>query len=370
VKKFFVTLGVFIALSVAAHAAGLKEESIGLPVVFSGGKRAETVTLDAMVIRPDDGRRHPLVVLNHGAPRNADDRAGMTPRSMRAQAREFARRGWTVVAFMRRGYGESEGDYVETSGRCDSPDYEKSGLTSAEDVRAVIRAMKDMPYVDGTKIISVGQSAGGFATVALSSDPPPGLIAAISFAGGRGSFRPDEVCVADRLVRAYGTFGATSRIPMLWVYTENDRFFGPALARKFHSAFTEAGGRAQFIAAPAFGEDGHSLFSERGLPVWTRYVDDFLARQNLTQVNQLLPIRDEASIDYPKGLNARGREAFLKYLDASDHKAFVMASDGAFGWRSGQKTIGDAIGSATEYCRKNTTKRCRTVMIGDEEADD
>ena len=242
-KRFVAVIALLFAL-VPPAAAGLVEEEIGLPVSFGPMGRSGTVRLDALIVRPDDGQRHPLAVLNHGAPRDGADRAAMNPGSMRAQAREFARRGWAVVAFMRRGYGRSEGDYVESSGKCASPDYVASGRNSADDVRAVIQAMKARPYVDGTRIISVGRSAGGFATVALTADPPPGLLSAISFAGGRGSTRPDYVCDEDRLVDAYATFGRTSRIPMLWVYAENDHWFVPPLAQRLFAAFTGAGGCA------------------------------------------------------------------------------------------------------------------------------
>ncbi len=289
---------------------------------------------------------------------------------MRFQAREFARRGWAAIAVMRRGYGQSEGEFVEGNGRCASPDYLASGRNSADDVRAVIRAMKDQPYVDGSRIISIGRSAGGFATVALTADPPPGLVAAISFAGGRGSTRPDEVCAPDRLMDAFATFGRTSRIPMLWVYAENDHFFGPALADRFHAAFTRTGGRASLIAAPAFGEDGHQLFSEKGAPVWEPYVDDFLARQNLTLADRLLPVSNTvASVAYPEGLGAQGREAFAKYLNASDHKAFVMSSDGHFGWRTGRRTVEDAVEEATDFCQQHTREPCSAVMIDDKPAE-
>lgn len=361
-----VVVAILLGLAAPAWAGGLAEEEIGLPVSFAETGQNASITLEALVIYPDDGQRHPLAVLNHGAPRKADDRAGMSPRSMRAQAREFARRGWAVVSFMRRGYGGSQGNYVESSGKCAAPDYLTSGSNSAEDIRAVIRAMRNKPYVDGNTIISVGRSAGGFATVALTADPPPGLVAAISFAGGRGSMAPDEVCTPDRLVAAFAHFGRTSRIPMLWVYAENDHFFAPALARRFHAAFTGAGGNAEFIAAPAFGTDGHGLFSEKGAPIWTRYVDDFLARRNLTLTSQLLPARDNATVHYPKGLGAQGREAYLKYLDGPGHKAFVMSSDGHFGWRTGQRTIDTAVDQATEYCRRNTPTLCYAVMIDDE----
>ncbi|CUW38233.1 Dienelactone hydrolase [Magnetospirillum sp. XM-1] len=356
-------LALFVGFVPAARA-GLVEEAGGLAVSFSEGGRA--VALDALIIRPDDRLRHPLAVLSHGAPRDAADRETMSPGAMRAQAREFARRGWVVVTFMRRGYGQSEGEYVESSGKCASPDYVTSGRRSADDIRAVIRAMAAKPYVDASRILSVGRSAGGLATVALAADPPPGLVAAISFAGGRGSVRPDEVCVPARLVEAFATFGKTSRVPMLWVYAENDHFFGPALARQFHDAFAGAGGKAEFIAAAPFGNDGHSLFSEKGQPIWTRYVDDFLARQHLTLVDRLLPSRDEASITYPGRLSAQGKESFRKFLDASDHKAFALSGDGSYGWRSGQKTIDAAVEDAMANCRKNAKRTCRTVMIDDE----
>ena len=126
-----------------------------------------------------------------------------------------------------------------------------------------------------------GVSAGGFASIALSADPPPGLAAVINFAGGRGSRADNDVCDEAALVRAFATMGKTSRIPMLWVYAGNDKFFGPELAQRMHAAFTAAGGHARFIDAPAFGRDGHTLFSAIGAPVWTPMVDAFLREMKL-----------------------------------------------------------------------------------------
>ena len=34
---------------------------------------------------------------------------------------------------------------------------------------------------------------------------------------------------------------------MLWFYIENDTFFGPALLKRMHEAFTAAGGSADII---------------------------------------------------------------------------------------------------------------------------
>jgi dienelactone hydrolase len=337
--------------------AGLVEEDGFLPAVIAG----RTVRLEALVVRPDDGARHPLAVLSHGAPREAGKRPDMHPRSRIAEAREFARRGWVAVVAMRRGYGLSEGDYAESSGRCDSPDYERAGRASAEDIRAVIAAMAARPYVDASTVLGVGQSAGGLATVALTADPPPGLVAAINFAGGRGSSAPDQVCSADRLVAAFGVFGRSSRVPMLWVYADNDHYFGPALAQRFHAAFTAAGGQARFVAAPAFRDDGHGLFSKDGIPLWTRTVDDFLAERRLTQIDKPMPMPTRTDVAFPRGLDAEGRAAFLAFLDAPTHKAFATSPSGAWGWRSGRRDAETAAAEALESCSRHSRTPCSVV---------
>lgn len=363
--------GILCALTMmATHAmaAGLIEERVALQASFPGVGRSQTIALDALVVRPGGGARHPLVVINHGAPRNVQDRATMSPSAMRAQAREFARRGWVAVTFMRRGYGESEGDFAESYGTCDGPDYVQAGTASAQDVRAVIGAMSAMPYVDTSRVVSVGRSAGGFATVALTADPPPGLVAAINFAGGRGSIRPDEVCGPSELIKAFRTFGTSSRVPMLWVYSENDRFFSPTLARRFHKAFTSAGGVAELVVTPEFGDDGHNLFSEKGAPIWTPYTDAFLERQKLASMERPRAQRDQAKPPYPPGLGARGKQAFLKYLESAPHKAFVTAPNGSFGWRTGRATVDEAVEEATEYCEEGADE-CFAVMIDDRPVD-
>jgi hypothetical protein len=68
---------------------------------------------------------------------------------------------------------------------------------------------------------------------------------------------------------------------MLWVYAQNDHFFSPRIAAEFYKAFTAAGGTARFVCASPFGTDGHHLFSQAGILVWTAMVDAFLQSENL-----------------------------------------------------------------------------------------
>ena len=109
----------------------------------------------------------------------------------------------------------------------------------------------------------------------------PGLVAVVNFAGGRGSRGPNDVCSPEALVRAMARYGAASHVPQLWIYAENDLFFGPELARRMHEAFVGSGGRAEFVRAPGFGRDGHRLFGAGGPGAWGSYVDPFLRSQGL-----------------------------------------------------------------------------------------
>ena len=115
-----------------------------------------------MLVRPAAAGKYPLVLMNHGAPRKPADRAGMTPLAFLPQMMEFARRGCAVAAVMRRGFGDSGGGFAETAGTCQNPDYLASGRSAAKDLRAAIEYLSRRPDIDATRIMSVGQSAGGF----------------------------------------------------------------------------------------------------------------------------------------------------------------------------------------------------------------
>ena len=350
-------------------AEGIRLDVRSIPVVISGSRGGASVELEAMVVRPDDALPHPLAVLNHGSPRSPDDRPTMTPYSLWAQAVAFARRGWVAVAFMRRGYGRSGGEWAETYGSCSNPDYVTAGRAGANDIAAVAKFMMTEPYVSKDKWISVGHSAGAFATVALTADPPPGLTAAISFAPGRGSTSPDAVCGEQQLVSAFAQYGRTSRVPLLWVSADNNHFFGPRLVPRLTGAFSKAGGNLTYIKAPSFGSDGHQLFSAaNGIPVWSPIVDRFLASNNLVFRDHLIEI-PSPNVAAPASLSTRGRAAFKTYLDSGPNKAFAVAGGQRFGWATGRRSIDDARKEALGYCASGTSAKCSIVNVNNKPAE-
>jgi dienelactone hydrolase len=324
--------------------------------------------LEAVMVRPNDNAPHPLALLTHGTPRESNDRVEMTPLRFIPQAREFARRGWTAVIVMRRGYGESGGGYAEDGGVCTRfPDFVGPTKESVRDLRESVAYLDTRPEVDPSRMIAAGVSTGGLAMVGLAADPPPGLIAAINFAGGRGSRAPDTVCNIDYLVRAFGEFGSHAKVPMLWIYSANDHFFSPSLAKRFYAVFTQAGGKATFLMAPPFGEDGHHLFSQRGIPTWAPMVDEFLKQQNAVLRDTLLQIPVPA-VDFPAGLPDSAHDGFQEYLLSAPHKAYVLTTDGNAFVSVGRRTTEEAEKLTMKECNKESKKKaaCALVMTDDQ----
>lgn len=326
-----------------AAAETYYREDLRIPMEAAGPRG-----LEAMLLRPSGTQRYPLALLSHGTPRESAGRATMSPYRSYRQALEFARRGFAALVVMRRGYGDSGGPYAENNGPCGQRDYLRSAWQSASDLRAAIDAMNSRSDVSTDGMIAVGVSAGGFATLALSANAPKGLAAAINFAGGRGSRADNDVCDEDALVRAVATLGRTSRIPTLWIYAPNDKYFGPELARRMYAGFTEAGGRAQFIDVPPFGEDGHSLYS-RGISLWTPTVDSFLREHNLG-TREIAAAPEPPSLAPPPQLREKGRAGFADYLAASPHRAFAVSPKGAFAYRSGRRSVREAEEAALAAC--------------------
>ena len=132
-------------------------------------------------------------------------------------------------------------------------------------------------------MISAGVSSGGFAQVALSADPMPGL-KAISFAGGRGGDGAGHNRDADGVQGAFRGFGKHSRVTKLWTYVENDKWFPPKLAIRFDEAFRKGGGTDEFVMVPPDGEDGHHFYYN--VAKWSPIVDGFLRGRDLLPLGE------------------------------------------------------------------------------------
>src|SRR5712671_2483542 len=243
----------------------------------------------AYVVRPVGDGPFPLAIMNHGVSLDPVQRAFFPLVEFRDAAMWFARRGYMVVAPSGSGYGAAALDDPERGlysvfyskiGGCDNPNFRDAGLAVALIDKWIIDYMTEQKLIVPDKVIVVGQSAGGWAALALSSQNLPAVRAIITFAAGRGGRvggKPNNNCAPDKLVAATAEFGRTARVPMLWIYIENDTFFGPELSKRMHKAYTEAGGSAEYHLLPPFGSDGHFLVdSPDAIPLWAPLVGAFL----------------------------------------------------------------------------------------------
>ena len=243
----------------------------------------------AYLVRPVGAGPFPLVIMNHGVSLDPKERSFFPLVEFRDAAHWFAHRGYMVIAPAGSGYGGAAldlpdlgvyGVFFSAIGNCENPNFRAPGLATATVDNWIVDYMTSQKLIVPDNVIVVGQSAGGWGAIALSSLNPASVRAIITFAAGRGGHvdgKPNNNCAPDKLVAATGEFGRTSRVPMLWIYSSNDTYFGPELSKQMHEAFTVAGGKAEYHMLPPFGTDGHFLIdSPDAVPMWAPLVSEFL----------------------------------------------------------------------------------------------
>ncbi len=262
----------------AAPAWSQEGKEVTVPLTVKGLFGDKTVNLVATEYRPDGDGPFPGIVLNHGSPVNPSERVRITAKYPTASG-VFVRWGFVVLNPVRRGYGKTGGAWEEGTGRCENPFFVEGGLESAKDIAAGVAYLRRQPYVDPDRIALVGQSAGGWGSLAAASRNDLPIRGVVNFAGGRGGKHnnlPNNNCAPDRLVAAAGTYGKTAKVPTLWLYTANDLYFAPELSRRMYEAYSASGGPATYQLLPAIGNDGHSLITMRnGVPLWQDKVEAF-----------------------------------------------------------------------------------------------
>jgi dienelactone hydrolase len=249
-------LAIFL-LGACAHTDSfpVKTEKMIIPVKIDG----KCYNLEGLLYSPIDGKGiHPLIIMTHG-------RNGPHPNinynevyNYRELNTALAGKGFLVLMVVRRGYGNSDGpdsEYLETA--------EASGLAGAEDIQAVADVMATKPSVDKSKVVIIGQSQGGWVSLACSTLGIPGLLGTINISGATNfqkandkSIRSSEV--EDQLCAAAGIYGKSAKVPTLWIYAENDNHL-PASVHKWFDTFLRAGGKGYLVIKPPYKNNGHSI---------------------------------------------------------------------------------------------------------------
>ena len=247
----------------------LNERVVWIPMGVLGGE----VRLQTTLYKPDGPGPFPLVIISHGVPFEKSLEAEIKLRYRYClQSEEFVKRGFAVAVPMRRGYGRSGGG--KNLAIVNIPAF---GLEDARDIQAAIDFLSGEPSIDGKRIVLVGQSGGGLASLAYGSLGNSNVKGIINFAGG---LKRSGVAMWEYdMAQAFGMYAKTTKAPSLWFYTANDSFFSPSTAKSAHEAYAQNGGQARLLALPPFKKDGHGLFADiDGRAIWVGEVDKFLAQ--------------------------------------------------------------------------------------------
>ena len=281
---------VLVAAALASAAASAQDvvpsEVAAIPVA-GAGMSGRDIAMVTPVYRPAGAGPFPVVLFSHGRAGDAAARARLSHPVPAAQVRYWLARGVAVVAPIRPGYGETGGRDAELNGarfdadgRCTTqPDYRVVADGARKAVRAALGWLHAQPWVDGRRILLEGQSVGGYATVAAAAERPAGVVGYVNFAGGTGGSperAPGHSCDPEQLTALYSEFGKTVDMPGLWVYAENDQYWGREAPKAWYAGFAAGSGRSTFVHAPPVPDgDGHGL-ARHAQRLWAAYLDSFV----------------------------------------------------------------------------------------------
>jgi dienelactone hydrolase len=228
----------------------------------------------------------PVIVYSHG--RSIERESTQVP-DPRGFVRYFVRRGFAVVAPIRPGYGATGGEDREDSGvRYDvfgncwgHPQFDRAAAAARDAIAATLAWLHAQAWADPTRVVLLGTSMGGLASIATAATDVEGIAATINFAGGTGGngpAAPEHSCGSEDMEALMRVYGARAPAPSLWLYAKNDAFWGAERPRAWHRAFAEGGSDTRLVMTdPVPNADGHQLLG-RGSRLWMPPVEAFLAR--------------------------------------------------------------------------------------------
>src|SRR5580765_2024374 len=227
------------------------------------------LTLTGCLYKPDGAGPFPTLVWNHGSEPNPGGGAQFD-----SVAAIFVPAGYAVMAPIRRGHGDSEGDYIQdriAAARAESgPDAAERlmvQLMESEqlaDQLAGLAYAKTLPFVDTTRLVVAGCSYGGIETL-LAAERGAGFKAAMAISPAALSWRGHSV-LQERLLEAV----RRTDIPVLLIQPPRDASLEPA---RVLGAEAKRLGKTDFTtkiypATMPESQQGHCFGGAKGMRHW------------------------------------------------------------------------------------------------------
>jgi dienelactone hydrolase len=272
-------MGLLFVPALARALVVLEDIRVPVKVADIYGKAVEQEISVGLFHESKSPTPRPLLVLNHGRSATLAGNSKVSVKDYAAAARWLAGFGFIVAMPVRVGYGITGGPDVEYSGSCGTRNFPPVYQAAADQTLAVLAELRKREDAAKDRAVVMGQSFGGATAITLASMNPQDVQGAVNFAGGGGG-RPDthphNPCSPGRLKDMFEGYGKSARMPTLWLYSENDAYWGPKLPVEWFEAFKAAGGKGEFFALPPVSDnEGHRAFS-RASQHWRPRVLEFL----------------------------------------------------------------------------------------------
>src|SRR5713101_3082265 len=196
-KQWVPILAVLVLTSTVAIAAEGKAADQPETVEIHNG----SVTLHALLWRPQGRGPFPAVLLNHGSGRTREELERLGPYERQADilGPVFARHGYVFLYLFRRGVGLSadQGRNAVDLMNNESAAHGQAARNALQlqllenremdDALSGLKFLRALPYVDARNVAAIGHSFGGSLTVLLA-EREPNLRAVVVFSGAGYSF--------------------------------------------------------------------------------------------------------------------------------------------------------------------------------------
>lgn len=229
---------------------------------------SDGLTLYGYLYRPPGDGPFPAIVFNHGS----EEYPGIG----KFVAQYYLENGFVFFFPHRRGQGRSHeaGPYIGNAVDDDHPDSPAlpDGLVQqSDDVIAAAAYVASLPYVDKTRVATIGCSFGGIEAL-FAAEQGTGLASAVDFAGASYMWNRSS-----SLRERMKTAARNAKVPVFFIQAENDADTTPT--RVLSQEMTAAGKNARAHVFPPHGkttEDGHGFCVDGEFPAWGPEVLDFL----------------------------------------------------------------------------------------------
>lgn len=264
----------------------VQPQLIKIPIKGAGVFGGE-VAMATHLYKPNGDGPFPVVIFSHGRAPERADRENLKQPVLLGHGNFWLNKGFALIAPTRPGYGETGGVDREDAGgnwRAGScrgePDYAKVAEFAGATVLAALDWLRPQPWVRTDKILLVGQSVGGLTSVAAGARNLAGVVGLINFSGGTGGspdLSPGRSCRPELLTQLYLQFGKTTKVSSLWLYAENDLYWGADAPKEWHMAFSAGGSKTRLVMTPPVPgvSDGHRLLAAGGR-LWSPHVNTFV----------------------------------------------------------------------------------------------